>query len=198
MASRPEQLAPHHVRADTATLVEGARQCDRSCWDALVDQFSGLIWSVARGFGMSRADAAEVSQITWLRLAEHLSRIEQPDRLGAWLVTTARRECLRQRRLHGRMVLVEDLELERGRPAGTGADDDVLTNERDAALWRCLDALPERARTLLMMLLTDPPMSYTEIGAALDMPVGSIGPTRARILTMLRRDVEAAGITRRD
>src|SRR5437588_7795752 len=130
MVSRPEQLAPRHSRPDMPALVEGARQGDQSCWDALVDQFSGLIWSVARGFGLNRADAAEISQITWLRLAEHLDRIEQPDRVGAWLVTTARRECLRQRRLHGRLVLVDDLDLEPVPTARPGVDTDVVTNER--------------------------------------------------------------------
>jgi DNA-directed RNA polymerase specialized sigma24 family protein len=74
----------------------------------------------------------------------------------------------------------------------------MLTTERDATLWRCIHALPERSRTLLSMLLTDPPTSYIQIAAALDMPIGSIGPTRARLLATLRRSVEAAGLTPAD
>jgi RNA polymerase sigma factor (sigma-70 family) len=178
-------------------LVEGARRGDETCWDALVARFSALIWSVARGFGMSAADAAEVSQTTWLRLAEHLWRIETPDRLAAWLVTTTRRECMRQRRLHGRQVLVGHTPDEVA-AAEPGLDARVLSNERDAVLWRCIQQLPERSRTLLAMLLADPPISYTEIGEALGMPVGSIGPTRSRLLATLRRQVEAAGVTPSD
>src|SRR5690349_19219105 len=87
------------IDAPVAQLVAGARDGDERCWDALVDRFSALIWTVARGFRMTTADAAEVTQTTWLRLAEHLWRIETPDRLAAWLVTTTRRECLRHRRL---------------------------------------------------------------------------------------------------
>jgi len=177
-------------------LVEGARHGDDTSWDALVERFSALIWTVARSFGMTAADAAEVSQTTWLRLAEHLWRIESPERLAAWLVTTTRRECIRQRRLHGRHVLV-------GRtPDEVAAEPDIdahmLSDERDAALWRCIQQLPERSRTLLAMLLADPPVSYSEIAEALAMPVGSIGPTRSRLLATLRRQVEAAGVTRSD
>jgi RNA polymerase sigma factor (sigma-70 family) len=179
-------------------LVEGAREGDQACWDALVDRFSGLIWSVARGFGMNRTDAAEISQTTWLRLAEHLPRIEQPDRIAAWLVTTTRRECLRQRRLHGRQILVDDTHLEPNPTITPAIDTHLLTTERDATLWRCIHALPERSRTLLTMLLTDPPTSYDQIATTLDMPIGSIGPTRSRLLATLRRNVEAAGITAND
>jgi DNA-directed RNA polymerase specialized sigma24 family protein len=74
----------------------------------------------------------------------------------------------------------------------------MLTTERDATLWRCIHALPERSRTLLTMLLTDPPTSYDQIATTLDMPIGSIGPTRSRLLATLRRNVEAAGITAND
>jgi DNA-directed RNA polymerase specialized sigma24 family protein len=74
----------------------------------------------------------------------------------------------------------------------------MLNQERNATLWRCIQALPERSRTLLTMLLTDPPTSYSEIAATLEMPVGSIGPTRSRLLATLRRHVEAAGITAND
>jgi RNA polymerase sigma factor (sigma-70 family) len=179
-----------------AVLVERARDGDASCWDELVERFSRLVWSVARSFGISRADAAEISQTTWLRLAEHLGRIEEPDRIAAWLVTTTRRECIRYRNTRDRHVLV-DPPPDPHAPA-SDVDGPLLAHERDAALWRCIEQLPERSRTLLAMLLADPPVSYSEIGEALSMPVGSIGPTRARLLTTLRRHVEAAGITATD
>jgi RNA polymerase sigma factor (sigma-70 family) len=196
VTSNVVRVGVRHQGAGLSGQLQAAREGDEAGWDALVERFSGLIWSVARGFGLNRAEAAEISQTTWLRLAEHLDRIEHPDRLDAWLVTTTRRECLRQRRLHGRCVLVDDPQPE---PAtGATVDTHMLTTERDATLWRCIHALPERSRTLLSMLLTDPPTSYIQIAAALDMPIGSIGPTRARLLATLRRSVEAAGLTPAD
>jgi RNA polymerase sigma factor (sigma-70 family) len=179
-------------------LVRGARDGDEQSWDALVDRFSGLIWSVARGFGMSTADAAELSQIIWLRLAEHLHRIENPERLGAWLVTTTRRECFRQRRLRDRDVLVEGDAFEWFSPQAPAVDSRMLTNERDKALWRAFSQLPERSRTLLAMLMTEPPVPYSDIAETLDIPIGSIGPTRARLLATLRRQLQATGVSASD
>jgi RNA polymerase sigma factor (sigma-70 family) len=184
--------------ADVAELVRGAAEGNQSCWDALVERYSRLIWSVARGVGASQTDAAEISQIVWLRLAEHIERIESPDRVAAWLVTTTRRECLRELRRQGRHVVLEDDFVERHLAPDASAESAVVLEERDAALWRCLEELPERSRTLLVMLLTEPRIAYTDIAAALDMPIGSIGPTRARLLATLRRHVEAAGVSAHD
>ena len=75
-------------------LVRGAAQGQEPAWRALVDNFAGLVWSVIRGYRLNPADAADVSQTTWLRLAEHIASLRQPERVGAWLVTTAGRECL--------------------------------------------------------------------------------------------------------
>jgi RNA polymerase sigma factor (sigma-70 family) len=192
MASSSARVARSRHDATVGELVEGARDGSDACWNELVGRFGALIWTVARNFGMSVADAAEVSQTTWLRLAEHLSRIDEPDRVAAWLVTTARRECLRQRRLQARYDLVD------GTPESltphVAVDDRMLRNERDRVLWRCIAELPERSRALLLMLLAEPPMSYSEIAQALDMPIGSIGPTRARLLAALRQQVEGAGV----
>ena len=85
-------------------LVIDAAAGDSAAWDALVGRFAGTVWAVARGYRLSAADAADVSQTTWLRLVEHLDRIEQPDRIGGWLATTARRESLRVLRMSGRQV----------------------------------------------------------------------------------------------
>jgi RNA polymerase sigma factor (sigma-70 family) len=177
-------------------LVGAAAGGDVAAWEELVDHFASLVWAVARSFQLEPADASDVSQVTWLRLVEHLERIQEPDRVGAWLVTTARRECLRLLRLRGRTI-----------PSGDGTDLDpvdtdtpepshrVTTAERDAVLWRALEAISERCQQLLRILMADPPPSYEDIGAALDMPIGSIGPTRARCLERLRREALRRGIT---
>lgn len=175
---------------DVTTLVLGARRGDTDSWDALVDRFGPVVWTVTRSFGLSRADAAETIQTVWLRLAEHLDDIRLPERVGAWLVTTARRECIRQCKLSSREDLGHGQELERHLGGVPSADAPILREERDAAVRRAFDQLPERSRTLLVMLMDDPPMSYSDISRALAIPIGSIGPTRARVLASLRRHVE--------
>jgi RNA polymerase sigma factor (sigma-70 family) len=182
-----------------AALVRGAAAGDEHCWSQLVDRFSRLVWSIARSFGLGDADAADVSQTAWLRLAEHLDRIDHPERVGAWLATTTRRECMRVKRISTRSVPTEDLDLvDREVHRSESADADVLARVRDRSLWRAFSGLPERQRTLLLLLVADPPLSYREIADTLDMPIGSIGPTRARTLLCLRRRVEAAGISGAD
>jgi RNA polymerase sigma factor (sigma-70 family) len=181
-----------------SALVSGARRGDGACWDALVERFGRLVWAVPRNFGLSTADSAEVTQTVWLRLAEHLDRINNPDRVGAWLATTARRECIRHSRLQGRETLGGDTLTERYAARAPAADVGVLIEERDVALHRAFTQLAEGSRTLLLMLLSDPPMSYSEISKALDIPIGSIGPTRARVLATLRKHVEAADVSSSD
>lgn len=177
-----------------AVLVRAAAAGDQEAWDALVSRFTGLVWSIARGHRLSSADAADVCQTTWLRLVENLGRLREPDRVGAWLATTTRNECLRTIRRSGRLVPTEldhDIDL-RTAPPPPALDERLLAVERDAGLWQAFERISERCQLLLRLLITDPPTPYEEIGALLDMPLGSIGPTRARCLETLRRK---AGIT---
>ncbi len=159
---------------------------DATAWCRLVERFSGLVWSVARSHGLGPADAADVSQTTWLRLAEHLHRVREPDRLGAWLATTARNESLGTRRRSARLVpggfdfdLVEDEKT-------SEVEANLLTEERDASLWRAFRSLPQQCQSLLRVLMADPAPTYAEVSQALGMPQGSIGPRRARCLERLR------------
>jgi len=183
--------------AGAGELVHAAAAGDQSAWDKLVDRFSGLVWSVARSFRLGDADAADVTQVTWLRLVEHLHRIEDGDRIGAWLATTARREALRLIRQQGRVVTFDDdAVLDELAPQDVPEPAQrLLAAERDAALWAALDGISPRCQHLLRVLVADPPPSYEEISAALDMPIGSIGPTRARCLEHLRRHAARVGIT---
>lgn len=161
---------------------------DDAAWAKLVERFSGLVWSVLRGYGISEADAADVYQTTWLRLAEHIGRIEHLERIGSWLATTARRESIRVARAGTRVIPVDDwamLEPAGARPPTPEAL--WLESERSAELWRALRTLTIRCQRLLRVLMASPPPSYTEVAAALDMPIGSIGPVRGRCLEQLRR-----------
>ncbi|WP_117212444.1 RNA polymerase sigma factor [Allorhizocola rhizosphaerae] len=179
-------------QSDTVVLLESAAAGDQRAWDSIVDRYSGLVWSVARGFRLNQADAADVHQATWLRLVEQLGSIRDPERLGAWLATTARREALGLLRRANRDVPTDDMfAFERQDVARPEPDHHVLVRERDHALWRAFSELPGSCQSLLRMLLVDPPPSYAEVSAALDIPIGSIGPTRARCLEHLRRKVSS-------
>jgi len=171
-------------------LVRAAAAGDAGAWDDLIDRFAGLIWAIARSHGLSVSDADDVTQTTWLRLSEHLGRIRDPDRVGAWLAVTARNEALRQVRRARRDVPFDPM-VDMRRPVGsTEVDCSLLTAERDQALWRAFKSLPANCRVLLLMLNSDPAFSYEEVSASLEIPVGSIGPTRGRCLDRLRNDSE--------
>ena len=179
----------HNATTDVAALVRAAAAGDERAWSALVDRYSKLIWAIARNHRLGADDAAEVSQTTWLRLAEHIDRLQDPSKVGGWLATTARHESLRVLRGAGRQVPMGDDMPEPDHPA-PAIDEELLRNERDGMLWQAFSRLPARDQALLRLLVSDPMPSYEEIGAAMGMPGGSVGPTRARCLERLRREAE--------
>jgi RNA polymerase sigma factor (sigma-70 family) len=185
---------------ETGWLVTAAADGDSAAWRELVHRFSGLIWSIARAHRLSDADAADVTQTTWLRLAEHIGKLNTPDRVGAWLATAARRECLQHIRAGHRIVASDDMTaFETVPPGDNPTEGEVLRaeSEREDAhradvLWQALGRMPDRCRELLRVLMASPPPSYAEVAAALSLPVGSIGPTRARCLQRLRDEVRGS------
>jgi RNA polymerase sigma factor (sigma-70 family) len=177
---------------DSAAALAAAADGDQSAWESIVTSYSGLVWSVARAHRLSSSDAADVFQGTWLRLVEHLGDIRDGARLGGWLATTARREALALLRRASRDV-PSDLEalgdVADGLPA---LDEDLLRSEEHRALWRAFGRLSDNCQRLLRVLFADPPPQYDEISAALGMPIGSIGPTRARCLANLQSQLARA------
>lgn len=179
-----------------ATLVHAAADGDQNAWDAIVAQFQGLVWATVRSYRLGDAESADVVQTCWLRLVEHLGGLREPERLGGWLATTARRECLRCLRTAGRSIPVDDdAVFDRAVPdAGPGLDADLLRDERDTGLWRAFGRISDRCQRLLRVLSADPAPSYEDISEAFEMPIGSIGPTRQRCLDRLRTELVAEGI----
>lgn len=175
------------LQAEAAELVARARQGDHRAWGEIVDRHGGTVWAVARAYGLDAQAAADVSQVTWLRLVEHLGSLRNPERLGGWLATTARREAFRVLKSRGREVSVDESALESDADHEPVPEARLLTAERDAELWRAFASLPDRCQHLLRLLTADPPLSYAEVAAALGRPIGSIGPTRQRCLDCLRR-----------
>jgi RNA polymerase sigma factor (sigma-70 family) len=188
---------------DVGVLVRSAADGDKTAWAALVEHFSGLVWSIARAHRLGAADAEEVFQITWLRFTENVSRLRDPDRVGAWLATTARNESLKVIRLRARVTATDspqvlDRASEEGSPetAVLAAEEDADRLRRARHLWSAFQQLNDRCQQLLRMLIASPPPSYADIAAMLDIAIGSIGPTRGRCLAQLRlllADSAAAG-----
>ena len=185
--------------AEVTGLVRRAAQGDQRAWQGIVDEYSGLVWSVARGFRLDEAQMADAVQTTWLRLVEHLAEIREPERLPGWLRTTTRRACLATARQSLREQPVDAGEQSSAWDHGGHFDDagpetSAVRQDQQVLVRRAVATLPPRHRALLGMLVSSPPVSYEEISAGLGIPVGSIGPTRARILGRLRTALETAGL----
>jgi RNA polymerase sigma factor (sigma-70 family) len=168
-------------------LVASAREGDQGAWNAIVDRFLPLVCALVRRHRLSEADGDDVSQTVWLRLVEHLDTLREPDALPGWISTTTRNECLRLLAARKRMTPVDPMES--GSLGGVEADVsgvELVALEERQALRDGLVELPAGRRELLVLLLADPPIPYAEISERLGIPVGSIGPTRARALEQLR------------
>jgi RNA polymerase sigma factor (sigma-70 family) len=175
-----------------AGLVRDAVAGDRRAWERLVEQYARLIWSITAEFKLAESDAADVAQTTWLRLLEHIDRIEYPDRVGSWLAATARNECLRSLAARKRVVLAQDEVLSDVVASGPAVDERILADERDQVVRDALSRLPRRWQRLLELLMADPPTPYADISDELGLPMGSIGPTRGRCLAQLRVLLQAS------
>ncbi|WP_448642743.1 RNA polymerase sigma factor [Geodermatophilus sp. URMC 63] len=185
---RPDTLCPDgYGQPDLSTLVEAARRGEPSAWQGLVQRFGPLVRAITSRYRLGEHDAEDVAQVIWLRLVEHLHELREPLALPGWIATTARHESLRLARGRERTLPVDPLD--DAAQAFPGQDPDVdadlLQAEQVEAVREGLADLPAAQRDLLLLLAADPPLSYREISARLGMPVGSIGPTRARTLARL-------------
>ena len=177
-------MDPYHAMP-TGDLVGRVRAGDQYAWPALTRRYTALLWSVARTLRLSREDAADAIQTTWLRFVERLNTIREPDKIAGWLSTTMRNECLAVLRRQARQLPSQDWDLEAD--PGDPLDHKLLRDERDAQLWQAFGKLGKPCQRLLWALLVDPQPSYADVSQALDMPIGSIGPTRQRCLASLRQ-----------
>jgi RNA polymerase sigma factor (sigma-70 family) len=175
-------------------LAREAAAGDELAWSDLVRRLDGVLHTVARRYRLSPADVDDVVQTTWLRALAHLERLNDPGAIAAWLIVTARREAMRTLQRATREVLTDDAraidQLDDACPEAF-----VIERERCAAVHGAVERLPARQRQLLTSMLTSPSTSYAQISSRLDMPVGSIGPTRDRALARLRVDPELERVT---
>ncbi len=177
-------------------LVIRARNGDRPAWEALVDRYSPLTWSICCRYQLDRADAEDVCQVVWLRLLEQLDNLRDPAALPGWIATTTQRECYRAQRARGRLATGGQVSDAGNLPdeQAVVAEDELLTAERHAALREAFRDMPPGCQRLLALLIADPAMSYAEISAGLGIPIGSIGPSRSRALEHLRRHPAVAAL----
>lgn len=197
----PLRVSTLNMMAQTdEQLLLACRRGDERAWEALVERYQRLIYAVPRRAGLDEDAAAEVFQEVFTTLLQSLDSIEQPDRLQAWLVTTAKRKTWRtiSRSKRTRPFAADD---ETGedrmrdlRDESVLPDEAIVKLEEQHLVRAALDDLDERCRRLLAMLFyrQDSP-AYSEIAAALGMPEGSIGPTRARCLKKLLGAMEKRG-----
>jgi RNA polymerase sigma factor (sigma-70 family) len=180
-------------RERLATLLRAAQQGERGALDAIVAELTPLLWHVARARGLAVATAEDVVQTTWLCLLTELRTIHTPEALAGWLVTVARREATRVLAGSRRELPTDELSDE---PVAVDtaavAEERLLGDDRRRALWRAVDALPQRCRELLRVVAFVDRPDYAAVAEALRMPRGSIGPTRGRCLARLRESLAGA------
>jgi RNA polymerase sigma factor (sigma-70 family) len=164
-----------------------------AAWVEIHRQHEKLVSTMVRSFRLQEADALDAVQMTWLRLAENAHRIQFPEQLGAWLATTARRECLRiVRQAKPAASGAIGIASETVADPSMGPEQRVIDADTSRTLWKLVAELSPRRRTLLQTLFTDNPRSYAEVADAAGIPPGGIGPTRARALQQLRRRLNEA------
>jgi RNA polymerase sigma factor (sigma-70 family) len=181
-------------------LVARCLEGDEAAWETLIARHERLLYSVARRAGLSHEDAADVFQRVCVRLYHWLPTIREPERVAAWLFVTTRNEAIRQSRRARREVSFDPSDAEtapwRAEPLDVRppADEELLDLERAEVLERAIDELPERCRVLLRAFLAGDTANYRELAEKLGMPIGSIGPVRARCLSRLRQLLRERGV----
>ncbi len=176
------------IVTNTAELVHRAALGEEPAWRQLFDIYDPILGRVARTYRLDEAQVADAVSVAWMRFIEHASSLRDAGGAGGWLITTVRRECLRLLRQRHRELPVAELDPGRQDHRGDPPPDQRLIDDaRNAVLARAVTQLTEHQHRLLQLLISDPTPSYQEISSRLAIPIGSIGPTRMRIMCKLRR-----------
>jgi RNA polymerase sigma factor (sigma-70 family) len=184
----PTTGSPGHVWSEAAACFRGWTDGDTgdSGLDGLVRVMTPVLWHVVRSYRLPHEAAEDVIQSTWLALVRRREAIDDPMAVGGWLTTTARREAWRVSKSAAKATPVDDEEIAVRMPRQRSAETTAIEHAEQEQLWAVVDSLPERCRRLLRIVAFENRPDYTQVAQALDMPVGSIGPTRGRCLAKLR------------
>jgi RNA polymerase sigma factor (sigma-70 family) len=175
--------------SSVGALIARVGDGDQEAWNEIIERYAPLVWSICVRYQLGRPDIDDVGQSVWLLLVENIGKLRDPAALPGWLATTTKRECLRILRAthrHDHADLPPEDQLPPN-PDAVTIEQEVIAVERHAALRAAFAELPRACHELLSLLIDDPPLSYADISTALGVPIGSIGPTRARCLGRLRR-----------
>jgi RNA polymerase sigma factor (sigma-70 family) len=176
----------------SADLVAKAAAGDQRAWDALVDRYAPLVWSICRSHHLADADGRHVGQAVWMQLVSQLETVRDPAALARWLAATTTRECARVRRAaRGPGTSGPALDAASVPDGQAGLAEQEV---RQLMLREALTCLPPCHQQLITMLAEDPPVPHAQISAALGIPVDSIGSVRDRCLDKLRRDPALAAL----
>jgi RNA polymerase sigma factor (sigma-70 family) len=175
-------------------LVSMCLQGDALAWEALIMRYRRLIFSIPVRFGFFSADASDVFQQVCLKLIEHLHEVKDETKISAWLITTTTRQCIHLKSLKHRETATDD-DFEEPPDPGENLEELRIITEQQQTVREAVEQLPPRCRSLIEMLYFDMrALSYEEISTAMEMPVASIGPTRARCLEKLKAILRRRGI----
>ena len=181
---------PADTTDNTADLLKGICDRDPAAWDEILRRYGKLVSATVRSFRLQEADALDAIQMTWLRLAQNANRVQFPERLRQWLMTTARRECLHILRQAKRGPYLTDVAPETVADLSAGPEQRAIYAQTTQTLRKLIDELSPRQRTLIQMLFTDNPCSYHKLSSNTGIPPGGIGPTRVRALQQLRNKLD--------
>jgi RNA polymerase sigma factor (sigma-70 family) len=179
---------------DTRAVLGDAQSGAAGARDRFVRQFERLVWWTVRSFRLPESDAEDVVQNTWLRAFEHLDEVRDPERVSSWLVTIARRECLKLLRAGKREVPGLDLQIQAGDERAPHPENAAVAARMNDLLWQHVNSLPASSRDLVVALSSNDAPAYAELARCRGIPIGSIGPTRMRSLRKLRTSLERAGL----
>jgi RNA polymerase sigma factor (sigma-70 family) len=178
----------------TRDIIWAAQSGAPGAADRFVRQFERLVWWTVRSFRLPESDAEDAVQNTWLRAFEHLGEVRDPERVSSWLVTIARRECLKLMRTGRREVPGLEQQAERRDERAPHPEKAAVESRMNDLLWQHVNSLPDSSRALVVALSSNDAPAYAELARCKGIPIGSIGPTRMRSLRKLRVSLERAGL----
>src|SRR5215469_1395916 len=197
MSSEAVRMRDGPSVTDLVTLAIGG---DSQAWDALVERYIPLVWSICRGYRMDHVNARAISHTVWRQLADQLGTLRNPAALAGWLATTTHRECGQLRRAAPQQPgsgRTPEAASQPGEQAQT-SERELLAAELQAALREAFSQLPPRCQRLIAMLIQNPPVPDAEISATLGIPAQNISQHRHGCLQRLRRYPAIALLIRAD
>ena len=178
---------------DESAVISACLEGRSDAWKLLIDEYSAMVWAIARNYRLATHDCGDVYQSTWTNVFIHLAQVRSSDRLPAWIATTARRESLKCLNRNSKYLPTDnDAVLDVVGPDIEQPDEAAIRKLMCEQIRASFQLLPPRDQTLLGLLMCDSAPNYDTVSEQLGIPRGSIGPLRRRALTRLRNLLPSA------